>query len=61
MSASLFAAEFTLLHKTKNEPADPNDSANYQDPNLELENGPFLSKLLDTMDALGWKPYQVRT
>ena len=55
----LLLAEFTLLKKDIVEGADASDPGLYQDPNIELEQGEFLSKVLDAMETLGWKPYQV--
>ncbi len=55
----IIVAEFIMLKKDKFEDADLTDVGVYHDANITMENAPFLTKILDSLDKLNWGPYQV--
>jgi len=64
MLCYLHAAEFTLLNKDGTALGDKFDveqPMSLQEPLALLRNSPFLMKVYDVMETLGWEPYQVRT
>jgi hypothetical protein len=58
----LRTAEFTLLNKDGTSLGDQFDveqPMSLQEPLALLRNSPFLMKVYDVMETLGWEPYQV--
>jgi hypothetical protein len=58
----MFTAEFTLLNKDGSSLGDQFDvqqPMSLQEPLAILRNSPFLMKVYDVMETLGWEPYQV--
>lgn len=59
----IFTAEFILLKKDKHELAEGECDADlrvYHEPHNLLNKIDFVTEILDTMQTLGWDPYQVQ-
>ena len=62
MEVCVLSAEFILLNKEADKLADPLDRhyMTLHDPYLTLRRMPYLRRVSEAMEQLGWGPYEAR-